>query len=59
MSDVTWAGSGKYAAAQITKLERTYESMKISISMAMQLSLYGFSSIMVDAGGSLGEFGPD
>lgn len=56
MTNTTWVGSHKYAAAQITNLERTNESMKKSISMAMQLSLFGFSSIMVDAGGSLGNF---
>ena len=54
--DRSWAGAGASSAATITNLERTYDNMKSTISMAMGLSMYGFSNIMVDACGTKGDF---
>lgn len=56
MSDCSWAGSGLYSIPLVSNLQRTEEAMKTSISMGMQLSLYGFNSILFDVCGSIGDF---
>ena len=55
LSDSTWAGSGQYAVGLITNIGRTWAEMKSTISMAMGLSMFGFSNIMVDACGTKGK----
>lgn len=54
--DSSWAGSGAYGIGLITNIERTWEAMKSTISMAFGLSMFGFSNIMVDACGTKGKF---
>lgn len=54
-TETTYAGSGSMSAGLITKLERTWESLKNTISMAMGLSMYGISNTVVDVCGTVGE----
>lgn len=52
----SWASSGQYCAATITKLNRTWENMNHTIAMAMSLSMYGFNQISIDSCGTFGNF---
>jgi alpha-glucosidase (family GH31 glycosyl hydrolase) len=53
-SDASWAGSGAYSVGLLTDLYRSWSNLQNIIPQAIQLSMNGFSAVMVDSCGSLG-----
>lgn len=53
-TDSTWAGSGTVGAALVTNIYRSWENMRNTIAMVMQLNMYGLSNTVVDLCGTRG-----
>ena len=58
-ADASWAGSGAYSVGLLTDLYRSWDNLQNLIPQVMQLSMNGFSAVMVDACGSLGPMDED